>query len=244
MRQVVLDTETTGTSTKDGHRIIEIGCIELVNRKVTGNDYHVYINPQRDIERQAQDVHGITDAFLADKPLFEDIVQGLVEYLQGSELIIHNAPFDVGFLNYELKLCQKQYGQIEHYCNILDTLSMARHEHPGQRNSLDALCRRYSIDNSSRDLHGALIDADLLAQVYLAMTGGQVAMSLEEELSMAADQDSSMSSSKLTGFSTPLVQPSEAEQQYHRQYLEWMREQYNACIWHESDGTQTIQETT
>jgi DNA polymerase III subunit epsilon len=172
-RQIVLDTETTGLSPEKGHRIIEIGCVEIINRRMTDNHYQVYINPEREIERAAQEVHGISNEFLEDKPLFEDIVEGFIQYVDGAELIIHNAPFDVGFINHEFKRLKSGIAKIDGACSIIDTLVMARERHPGQRNNLDALCKRYGIDNSKRDLHGALIDADLLARLYLAMTSGQ-----------------------------------------------------------------------
>lgn len=180
MRQIVLDTETTGLEVVQGHRIIEIGCVELVNRKLTGNHYHQYINPQREIDQGAIEVHGITSDFLADKPPFEKIAAKFLEFVQGAELVIHNAPFDLGFLNGEL---QRIYGadtRMEELCTVTDTLLMARSRHPGQRNSLDALCQRYTVDNSQRDLHGALLDAEILADVYLAMTGGQTALQLSD----------------------------------------------------------------
>lgn len=173
LRQIVLDTETTGLSPEDGHRVIEVGCLEMVNRRITGDYFHRYTNPERDIERAAEEIHGLTSEFLADKPKFTDIVDELIQYIDGAELIIHNAPFDVGFLNHEFKLTGKKYKKVAQYCGIIDTLALARRKHPGQHNNLDALCRRYSVDNSNRDLHGALIDAELLAQVYLLMTGGQ-----------------------------------------------------------------------
>ena len=173
MRQVILDTETTGLSVEAGHRIIEIGCVELVNRKFTGRRYHQYVNPGRDSEEGALAVHGITRQFLEDKPFFASIAHELIAFIQGAELIIHNAPFDVGFINHELKLTKQNMGVLSDYCSITDTLLLARQLHMGQRNSLDALCKRYGIDNSQRELHGALLDAHLLAQVYLAMTGGQ-----------------------------------------------------------------------
>lgn len=177
-RQIVLDTETTGIDPKAGHRIIEIGCVELINRRLTGNNFHVYINPQRDIEDEAIDVHGITNEFLRDKPLYHQIAQEFFDYIKGAELIIHNAPFDVGFMDNEFALLQQGYPNTHDYCEVLDTLVMARNLHPGQKNSLDALCRRYDIDNSKRTLHGALLDSEILADVYLAMTGGQVKMNL------------------------------------------------------------------
>ena len=185
MRRIVLDTETTGLDPKQGHRIIEIGCVELVNRKLTNNNFHQYINPERDIDAGAQEVHGITLEFLADKPVMANVVEDFVEYIRGSELVIHNAPFDVGFLNHEFVLHAKQTKtkpyKIEELCKVLDTLALARNMHPGQKNSLDALCKRYDIDNSSRTLHGALLDAEILADTYLAMTGGQGMLSLDNE---------------------------------------------------------------
>jgi len=176
MRQIVLDTETTGLEPSLGHRIIEIGCVELVNRRSTGNNFHQYLQPDRDIDEGAVEVHGITREFLADKPRFGDVCRDLLEYLRGAELIIHNAPFDVGFLDSEFALVDAGLGQVADYCQVVDTLKMARGLHPGQPNSLDALCRRYGIDNSQRTLHGALLDAEILADVYLAMTGGQAAL--------------------------------------------------------------------
>jgi DNA polymerase-3 subunit epsilon len=180
VRQIVLDTETTGLDVAQGHRIIEIGCVELLNRKLTGNHYHQYINPHREIDQGAIEVHGITADFLADKPAFEAIAAGFIEFVQGAELVIHNAPFDLGFLNAELQRLPTGGGVMEQMCAITDTLVMARSKHPGQRNNLDALCQRYTVDNSQRDLHGALLDAEILADVYLAMTGGQTALQLSE----------------------------------------------------------------
>lgn len=179
MRQIVLDTETTGLEPAQGHRIIEIGCVELVNRRLTGNTFHQYLQPDREIDPGAIEVHGITNEFLADKPRFEDVVEEFLGFLGEAELIIHNAPFDVGFINHELRRMQHAAGDIARRCGIIDTLVLARDMHPGQRNSLDALCRRYEIDNSQRELHGALLDAEILADVYLAMTGGQVTLSLD-----------------------------------------------------------------
>lgn len=178
MRQIVLDTETTGLDPQDGHRIIEIGCVELVNRRLTGNDFHQYLQPDREIDPGAIEVHGITNERLANEPRFGDVVGDLLAYLQGAELIIHNAPFDVGFLDAELQRIDKPQ-RIRELCKVTDTLAMARQLHPGQRNTLDALCKRYSVDNSQRDLHGALLDAQILSDVYLLMTGGQAALSLD-----------------------------------------------------------------
>jgi len=180
-RQIVLDTETTGLSPDEGHRIIEIGCIELVNRRLTGRDFHRFINPERDIDEGAERVHGISRAELADKPRFADIAAEFIEFITGAELVIHNADFDVGFLEHELRLMRHEKPAIREHALVLDTLALAREMHPGQRNSLDALCKRYEVDASRRDVHGALIDADLLARVYLAMTGGQTALFAERE---------------------------------------------------------------
>ena len=181
MRQVVLDTETTGLETRDGHRIIEIGAVELVGRRFNGRKYHQYIQPDREIDAGAMEVHGITHEFLADKPRFADIVDELMSFLEGAELIIHNATFDVGFLNYELQLLDRDYAPLTSYCSVFDTLSYARKLHPGMKNNLDALCKRYNVNNTHRDLHGALLDAEILADVYLAMTGGQSALALDSE---------------------------------------------------------------
>lgn len=182
MRQIVLDTETTGLEPSEGHRIIEIGCVELIERRLTKANFHRYLQPDREIDAGAVAVHGISNAFLADKPRFADVVEELVEYLRGAELVIHNAAFDVGFLNHELARWRSDAPRIEELCTVVDTLLLARQRHPGQRNSLDALCRRYNVDNSRRDLHGALLDAEILADVYLGMTGGQVSLALGGEL--------------------------------------------------------------
>ncbi len=179
-RQIVLDTETTGLEPSHGHRIIEIGCVELVNRRLTGNTFHTYLQPDREIDEAAIEIHGITNEFLADKPYFKDIANELIEFLRDSEVIIHNAPFDVGFINSELSNIQEKT-RIESICVVLDTLIMARKMHPGQRNSLDALCSRYEIDNSRRTKHGALLDSEILADVFLAMTGGQKKLTLEDD---------------------------------------------------------------
>jgi len=181
MRQIVLDTETTGLSTAQGHRVIEIGCIEIVNRRLTGREYHRFLNPERDIDAGAERVHGISRADLDGQPRFADIADELLEFVKGSELVMHNAEFDVGFLEYELSLMKHPRPSIRDHVLVLDTLTLARELHPGQRNSLDALCKRYNVDASRRDVHGALIDAELLAKVYLAMTGGQAALSLDDE---------------------------------------------------------------
>ncbi|RKZ45823.1 MAG: DNA polymerase III subunit epsilon [Candidatus Parabeggiatoa sp. nov. 3] len=175
MRQIVLDTETTGLKTSQGHRIIEIGCVEISNRHITDKRYHQYLQPNRKIDAEARTVHGITDEFLQDKPRFAEIADEFIAFIKGAELIIHNVEFDVGFINYELRLLNRQ--TVTHYCQkMTDTLALARKLHPGKKNTLDALCKRYHVDNSNRQRHGALLDAEILALVYLAMTGGQVSL--------------------------------------------------------------------
>ncbi len=193
-RSVVLDTETTGMPVTDGHRVIEIGCVELIGRRLSGRHFHVYLQPDRPSDEGAIGVHGITDAFLVGKPRFAEVADEFFEFIQGARLVIHNASFDVGFLNNEFALIgQQDRADLSQHCEILDTLMMARERHPGQRNSLDALCKRYGIDNSGRELHGALLDSELLADVFLAMTGGQTSLSLagtEGEGEGAANQGS------------------------------------------------------
>ena len=182
MRQVILDTETTGLDPAKGHRLTEIGCLEMINRRLTGRKFHTYINPEREIEKEASAITGLTWEFLSDKPKFSAVVDQFLDFIQAprTELIIHNAPFDLGFLNHELFLLHHPWSPLEKYLNVIDTLVMARSLHPGQRNNLDILCKRYNIDNSHREYHGALLDAELLAKVYLAMTAGQTSMSLSE----------------------------------------------------------------
>jgi DNA polymerase-3 subunit epsilon len=189
MRQIVLDTETTGLEPAQGHRVIEIGCVELVNRRPTQNRFHRYINPEREVDRGALEVHGIENEFLATQPKFAEVAREFIDFVRGAELVIHNADFDVEFLNHELKRLPDLPVEIRDCCGVLDTLALARRLHPGQRNSLDALAKRYSVDNSKRELHGALLDAQILAEIYLAMTGGQVSLSLDREASRAAAVD-------------------------------------------------------
>ena len=190
MRQVVLDTETTGLEWEQGHRIIEIGCVELINRCKTEQTFHYYLQPDREIDAAAEEIHGLSNEMLADKPSFADIAEDFLGFINGAELVIHNAAFDVGFLNHELNLAGSERTNIDEICTVLDTLILARQLHPGQRNSLDALCKRYNVDNSRRDLHGALLDARLLADVYLAMTGGQATLSLGDTLGAPGQRDS------------------------------------------------------
>lgn len=180
MRQIILDTETTGIDPKQGHRIIEIGCVEMVDRKLTKNHFHVYINPDRKVEEEAFQVHGISDEFLADKPRYHQVAQDFLNFIQGAELVIHNAPFDVGFIDHEFALMGNM-PKVADICTVFDTLAFARTKHPGQKNNLDALCKRYGIDNSHRDLHGALLDSEILADVYLLMTGGQTSLGLGDD---------------------------------------------------------------
>lgn len=223
MRQIVLDTETTGLEVSRGHRIIEIGCVELIDRKLTGNHYHQYINPQRDIDQGAIEVHGITSESLADKPLFKTIAGEFYAFVQGAELVIHNAPFDIGFLNAELDRLEGGYRDLGEVCKVVDTLLMARAKHPGQRNSLDALCTRYMVDNSQRDLHGALLDAEILADVYLTMTGGQTSLLLSDAETGA--EDGTQAKTQIRRLATnrvalPIVKASVEERAAHEQLLD------------------------
>jgi DNA polymerase III subunit epsilon len=180
MRQIIVDTETTGLEPEQGHRVIEIGCVEVVNRRPTGRTFHRYLRPDREVDPGAQQVHGITNEFLSTQPRFPEVADELIEFIRGAELVIHNAPFDVAFLDAEFKRLPRSTTRVTEICQVLDTLAMARRMHPGQRNGLDALCKRYSVDNSHREFHGALLDARILLDVYLAMTGGQSALGLEE----------------------------------------------------------------
>lgn len=233
MRQVVLDTETTGIDPRQGHRIIEIGCVELVNRRLTGNHYHVYINPQRVVEQEAINVHGITNEFLTDKPLFSNIVDEFIDYVAGAQLVIHNAPFDVGFLNHEMGLLKGyQSKKVDAICSVLDTLALARKMHPGQKNNLDALCRRYGIDNSHRELHGALLDSEILADVYLIMTGGQTKLNLSgAEKGGATDTGIR----RLNSQRPPLkvIRASADELEQHEQRLDIVEKAGGKCLWRE-----------
>ena len=234
MRQIVLDTETTGLETREGHRIIEIGCVELQNRRLTGNDYHVYLHPEREIDAKASEVHGITLADLEGKPRFAEVAEDLRRYLGEAELIIHNAEFDLGFLNYEFSLLDKKHQLLEERVAVIDTLMEARRLHPGQRNSLDALCKRYGVDNSQRELHGALLDAQILADVYLAMTGGQTAMTLDSQHADSATQQANLAAvlSELGDRRPPVIRATEAEIKSHKsrlQAIEEMAEQ--GCLW-------------
>jgi DNA polymerase-3 subunit epsilon len=225
MRQIVLDTETTGLDPKQGHKIIEIGCVEMVNRRLSGNNYHQYLQPDRHIDEGAQAVHGISNDFLADKPRFADVVKDFIEYVDGAELIIHNAPFDIGFLDHELKQVGAEFGSMSTYCTVIDTLVMARKMRPGKKNNLDILCKEYQVNNAHRELHGALLDSELLAEVYLHMTGGQSALLLESEDVTNATVDNSAASVKtLSADRKPLkvIRASDDELQAHQVIIEKM----------------------
>jgi DNA polymerase III subunit epsilon len=235
-RQIVLDTETTGLNPEAGHRVIEIGCIEMVDRQLTGNHLHLYLNPDRDIDVDAMKVHGISNEFLQDKPRFSGVVKEFIEFIRGAELIIHNAPFDIGFLNHELSLCDRSLGSMTDYSTVIDTLVMARNKHAGQRNSLDALCQRYSVDNSNRELHGALLDSELLAKVYLAMTGGQTMLFAEASSDVkngvvGAAMVKRMDGERLLG---KVVVANDEEMSQHKAYLKMLAER-GQCVWNESE---------
>ena len=221
MRQIVLDTETTGISAEQGHRIIEIGCVELIDRELTNKHYHVYLNPERKVDEGAFKVHGISDAFLSDKQKFTDIANEFMSFIDGAELIIHNAAFDVGFINAELKRC-KWKNMLEHHCSVLDTLALARNKHPGQRNNLDILCKRYGVDNSNRQLHGALLDAEILAFVYLAMTGGQISMldNLQDNEKTTQSQSTFKQSRDFQGVT---ISPSADELLAHEEFTKYIQ---------------------
>ena len=238
MRQVVLDTETTGLEPSQGHRIIEIGCCELVNRRATARTFHEYLQPDRDIDAGAEGVHGITTEFLKDKPRFADVAEDFLAFVEGAELIIHNAPFDVGFINAELERLGPTRGRLEDYCRIVDTLILARDLHPGQKNNLDALCRRYGVDNSERDLHGALLDAEILADVYLAMTGGQATLQLEAAQSSAADLRSDEPRRRARRGALRVVRANPEERAAHAERLEAIdRASGGKCLWKRIEDT-------
>jgi DNA polymerase-3 subunit epsilon len=219
MRQVVLDTETTGLDPAQGHRIIEVGCVEIVNRRISARVLHHYLNPGREVEAGALQVHGLTNEFLADKPRFADVLDELIEFLRGAEVLIHNAAFDVGFLNCEIELAGRGLGTLDRYCTVTDTLALARQKHPGKKNGLDALCKQYGVDNSRRELHGALLDAQLLAEVYLAMTGGQATLTFADGHQPQAAR--ARQGQRLARTHGPLLvtSPSEAEARAHEARL-------------------------
>lgn len=236
MRQIVLDTETTGLDPSQGHKIIEIGCVELVDRKLTGRHYHQYIQPNRDIDEGAMEVHGISNEFLADKPTFNLIYEDFLEFIGSSELVIHNAPFDVGFLDSELRALSSKIPLIAERCSILDSLLLARNKHPGQKNNLDALCKRYMVDNSARDLHGALLDAEILADVYLLMTGGQTKLALGAGSSNGEGQSGEFEEAIVrvvdAGRKATVIRASDEEIKQHVAKLEVVNKASGGeCIW-------------
>lgn len=230
-RQIVLDTETTGIGVEQGHRLIEIGCIEMIDRRLTGRHFHHYLQPDREIDAEAQKVHGISLEFLQDKPRFPEIAADFLDFVRDAELIIHNAPFDVGFLNAELRHIGG-FDALEAYCTITDTLEMARRKHPGLRNSLDALCKRYGIDNSNRTLHGALLDASILAEVYLAMTGGQTTLSLEAQGASAGSTDAAAAGTVAAGRRFRIIPCTAEELAAHQARLEEIEgSSRGQCLW-------------
>ena len=235
MRQIVLDTETTGLAISQGHRIIEIACIEMVNRRFSGREYHRFLNPEREIDEGAEAVHGISRADLENQPRFSDIADEFLEFIKGGELVIHNADFDIGFLEYELGLMKHPKPEITEHAVILDTLSLARKLHPGQRNSLDALCKRYDVDNSCRNVHGALIDAKLLAKIYLSMTGGQITLSLDQGVVEIVKEASKSDHRTLRpNLSLVVIKANEEECASHEALLDKM-EASGECAWRESN---------
>ena len=230
MRQIALDTETTGISTDEGHRIIEIGCIEIENRRITGNEFHCYLNPEREIDEGATRVHGLTLEKLSNEPLFKEVAKDFLNFVTGAELIIHNAAFDVGFLNKEISLLEWDESSIEEHALVMDTLKMAREMHPGKKNSLDALCTRYEIDRSMRQVHGALIDADLLAKVYLAMTGGQDTLDLDQPV--LSSQETQTKNKENKNISLKVQKASIDELSEHENFLSMMKKN-GECHWHD-----------
>ena len=240
MRQIVLDTETTGLDPAQGHRIIEIGCVELEKRRLTGRHFHQYVKPDREVDEAAQEVHGISDEFLQDKPEFERVVDEFLAFVKGAELLIHNAPFDIGFLDAELARLNPAYGRMTDYCVVTDTLVMARRKHPGQRNSLDALCKRYAVDNSQRELHGALLDAEILADVYLLMSGGQT------DLGLGADDSGDHRDGRdvhgwrqvnRDSLSLAVVSPTPEELEAHHKLLQRIQQSSgDRCLWLAQDN--------
>ncbi|NKB97769.1 MAG: DNA polymerase III subunit epsilon [Pseudomonadales bacterium] len=245
MRQIVLDTETTGLEPDMGHRVIEIGAVELINRKFTGRHFHEYMNPDRAIDDGALEVHGITASFLADKPRFGDIAESFLSFVSDADLVIHNAPFDLSFLDYELKRWTSRHPKLSSFCTITDSLVLARQKHPGQKNNLDALCRRYFVDNSQRELHGALLDAEILADVYLLMTGGQTnlfgsaddeAEKAEEAFALTAQPNAFQDLNLVT------VSADESEQRAHEAYLDFLAEKNGSQpVWRTSSTAATPQ---
>ncbi|MFL2545898.1 MAG: DNA polymerase III subunit epsilon [Candidatus Rariloculaceae bacterium] len=239
MRQVVLDTETTGLEVETGHRVIEIGCVELVNRRLTQNSFHRYINPQRAVDQGALDVHGIGDEFLVSQPLFSEVAGDFLEFVDGAQLVIHNAEFDIGFLNHEFARLEDLPADLRSRCEILDTLTLARRLHPGQRNSLDALAKRYDVDISKRELHGALLDAQILADVYLAMTGGQASLSLDGQIEEAASYEFNIDPIDREGLELKVTPASAAALHAHEGFLTRIEDESGApAVWRNLDTSE------
>lgn len=240
MRQIVLDTETTGLETSLDHRIIEIGAVELVNRRLTGRHYHQYINPEREVDAGAFEVHGISNEMLADKPVFARIVQDFLAFVGDAELVIHNAPFDIGFLDHEFNRLHPALPSITSRCRVVDTLLLARSKHPGQKNNLDALCKRYGVDNSQRELHGALLDAEILADVYLLMTGGQTTLSLGGEQAKGEGNAGGMGEIRRLPPRTrplPVIRANEQELLAHQQKLAAIaKASGDNCLWLQAEN--------
>ena len=234
MRQIVLDTETTGLEVSEGHRISEIGAVEVLDRRITGNHFHQYLNPEREIEDGALELHGITREFLSDKPRFSEIVEEFLEFIGEAELVIHNAEFDLGFLDFEISLAEAELESLTDRCAVIDTLELARDMHPGQRNNLDALARRYESDNSHRTLHGALLDAEILADVYLAMTGGQTDLALGFEIAQAGTEVE-LAAGQAASFSHVVIKASDEEHAAHTARLEAMQAASGQCLWQEME---------
>ena len=238
-RQIVLDTETTGMNQEGSnnyecHKIIEIGAVEVVNRRLTGNHFHVYINPERLIDEDAYKVHGISDEFVKDKPIFKNIAHDFIKFIDGAELVIHNASFDVGFMDYEFRLCGLDFKTADH-CIVTDTLAMARRLFPGKRNNLDVLCERYQIDNSHRTLHGALLDAEILAEVYLAMTGGQTTLSFAtDENNLSFTNEGAINKIERTGGLLKVIKASDYEISQHETILKKIDKKSGGALWHSS----------
>ncbi|ATO34281.1 DNA polymerase III subunit epsilon [Dickeya dianthicola] len=236
-RQIVLDTETTGMNKLgvhyEGHKIIEIGAVEVVNRRLTGRHFHVYLKPDRLVDPEAYNIHGISDEFLADKPTYGDVVDEFLDFIRGAELVIHNAAFDIGFMDYEFRLLRRDIPKTETFCTITDSLLMARRLFPGKRNNLDALCDRYQIDNSKRTLHGALLDAEILAEVYLAMTGGQtsLAFSMEGDIQQQAAQAETIQRISRPASALAVLYASDEELVAHEQRLDLIMKKGGSCLW-------------
>lgn len=233
MRQVVLDTETTGIDPKQGHRIIEIGCVEMIGRKLTKRHFHVYINPDREVEEEAFRVHGISNEFLADKPRFHEIAQEFFDFIKGAELIIHNAPFDIGFMDHEFARIGG-FPKTAEVCGVFDSLVYARKKHPGQKNNLDILCKRYGIDNSHRELHGALLDSEILADVYLLMTGGQTSLGLASSSESASKEEGDVEKIRRLAASRPalkVIRASEEELKVHEERLDLIDKKSGQSLW-------------